>query len=311
MLARVYPTYPKYPNVLKPFNPNSQEKGKLLVFMKHSLILLFFVAHSCIAQEWQAEIGAGVAGYNGDLTKRNFSFKTIGPELNIGFKYSFDNLIILRGDISWAHVKGDDKFNKEELRTRNLRFQTNILEGSLCAEVNLLEPEIFTVYPYLFGGIGVFHFNPYTYDKTNTKRYLQPLGTEGQGLPQYPGRKKYSLTQFSFPMGIGIKFRLNDKYDLAYEIGYRVLTTDYLDDVSTTYVDLEALSLARGPIAAELSSRHDLGFQGVDAVRGNPGVKDWYYFGNFKLIFHLNKVFQTKKKKKDEDSENIAPDSGN
>jgi hypothetical protein len=101
--------------------------------------------------------------------------------------------------------------------------------------------------PYVFVGVAVYHFNPYAYDTTGKKVYLQPLSTEGEGLPQYPGRKEYALTQLAIPFGGGIKFRITDRVVLAYEIGMRKLFTDYLDDVSNTYVSETVLLAAKGP----------------------------------------------------------------
>src|SRR5205085_6237819 len=107
-------------------------------------------------------------------------------------------------------------------------FKSTVLEGSVCAEINLFEPEVYVSYPYVFAGIGVFHFDPYTYDKENKKTYLQPLSTEGQGLPEYPNRKSYKLTQVCLPFGGGWKVNINKRFDLIYEVGFRYLFTDYL-----------------------------------------------------------------------------------
>src|SRR5690606_13448162 len=78
------------------------------------------------------------------------------------------------------------------------------------------------------------------------KVFLKPLSTEGQGLPQYPDRKPYKLTQFAIPFGAGVKFRVSRNTVLAYEVGLRKIFTDYLDDVSTTYVDQATLLQERG-----------------------------------------------------------------
>jgi hypothetical protein len=164
------------------------------------------------------------------------------------------------------------------------------VEANLCLEINLFEPDFFIVYPYAFLGVGVFHFNPYTYDKTGKRTYLQPLGTEGQGLAAYPDRKPYSLTQLCLPVGGGIKINLNKKYDLIYELGGRVLFTDYLDDVSTTYVNMQALMINSRPKAAELAYRQTTApFPNEGDIRGNPKVKDWYFVTGLKLLVRLGR----------------------
>ncbi|MCZ6901097.1 MAG: hypothetical protein O7F74_12745, partial [Bacteroidetes bacterium] len=55
------------------------------------------------------------------------------------------------------------------------------------------------------------------------------------------GVKAYKKFQIAIPVGIGARFRLPSNFDLAFEIGYRHLFTDYLDDVSRGYVDLGIL----------------------------------------------------------------------
>ncbi len=38
------------------------------------------------------------------------------------------------------------------------------------------------------------------------------------------------------PIGVGVKYALNERMNLGFEVVYRYTTTDYLDDVSKTYV---------------------------------------------------------------------------
>jgi len=261
--------------------------------MKSFLVVFMFIANSCFAQQWQAEVMAGISGYNGDLTYQNVSFKTAGPAVNLNVKYLMPgNYILLRAGIGYGMISGNDKNNKDiGLKTRNLNFKTNILEGSLVAEINLLDPDYFEGLPYLFAGVGVFHFNPYTYDKNNKKTFLRPLGTEGQGLAEYPNRKMYSLTQFCIPFGGGWKLKINEKYDVIYELGFRYLFTDYLDDVSSTsYANPQTLLAQRGPTAVELAFRqNDIPAPNEGNIRGNPKVKDWYYMTGVKLLIKLGK----------------------
>ena len=258
--------------------------------MKYCAVVFLFVASSCYGQ-WEADIMVGVSAYKGDLTQKRLMFKTLGPATNINLKYNFDNNFSVRAGIVWGKVTGNDKYNTQpDIHTRNLRFQSQILEGNICIEYNLLEPEIFYAYPYIFGGVGVFHFNPYALDNNGRKTYLQPLSTEGQGLPDYPHRKPYSRTQFCIPFGLGWKMNINSKCDIVYELGYRLLFTDYLDDVSTTYVDPQKLLAARGTKAVEMAARAKSSFrQGEGDQRGNPGVKDWYILNGVKFLFRFGK----------------------
>ncbi len=262
------------------------------MFTKYYFVVLLLISYYCPGQRWQAEIMVGITGYRGDLTQHSVTFKSIGPAVNVNLKYEFDNLIILRGGIGFGKLSADDKNNKDRsLQRRNLNFKSNVIEGSLCVEFNLFDPEFYYNYPYVFTGIGVFHFNPYTNDNENNKTYLQPLGTEGQGLSEYPNRRVYKLTQFCLPIGGGWKMQLNQKWDIVYEMGYRFLTTDYLDDVSTTYADPQTLLLKRGPKTVELAYRRELVPlpTNKEVKRGNPKVKDGYFFSGIKLLIDLGR----------------------
>jgi hypothetical protein len=259
--------------------------------MKRYLVLLLLISHSGIAQRWEAEIMAGVSGYNGDLTEHLFSPKSMGPAAGLNLKYNFNDVFIIRGGFAWGKISANDKNNRQhDLRCRKLNFRTDIMEASLCAEINLLEPDFFIVYPYVMVGLGFFHFDPYTYDKNGHKTRLQPLGTEGQGLAAYPQRKPYSLNQFCLPFGGGFKINLNKRYDLVYEIAGRALFTDYLDDVSTTYVNTNTLMNNSRPKTAELAYRQtDAPYPSEGDIRGNPKVKDWYFITGLKLLIRLGR----------------------
>jgi hypothetical protein len=246
----------------------------------------------CFGQEWQVEIMPAFSGYYGDLTQKLVNLNEYRPAINLNILYHTGNFVDFRGGIAYGRITANDKYNvSPSIIARNLNFTSDIYEANLMLQFNIADPEFFTSYPYAFIGLGVFHFNPFTRDSTGKKVYLQPLGTEGEGLPQYPGRKMYSLYQLCLPMGAGWKWRLNDNWDMAVEFGFRFTFTDYLDDVSTTYPDPAILAAARGSLAAELSYR-GTGNVVVGGQRGNPNNKnDSYFFGGIKFTTSMTHLF--------------------
>ena len=258
--------------------------------MKSTFLLFFlFTAYSSFAQ-WQAEVMVGMSGYSGDLSDSYFAGHTIGLAANANLKYSaFNDRVVFRAGIGYGQIGAKDEKNTDlSLVARNLNFKSSILEGTLIAEFNLANPQENEVYPYVFAGVGAVKFDPYTFDKNNQKTYLQPLGTEGQGLPEYPDRKMYSLTQFCLPFGVGVNVQMNEKFSVVYELGARILFTDYLVDVSTTYPDQEILFAGRGATAAELSNRYTTQNRSYTGVqRGNPTSNDQYYYMGIKLLVNL------------------------
>ncbi len=119
-------------------------------------------------------------------------------------------------------------------------------EAFLSVDYTFLDHTTRRFSPFIYGDVLVFHFNPYTFDDKGNKLYLQHLSTEGQGLADYPDRKVYNLTQKAIGFGGGFKYIINDNVMISLDAGQRKTFTDYIDDVSKTYVDEKKLFAAKG-----------------------------------------------------------------
>lgn len=258
-------------------------------------IFLIFSICSSITINAQLHLGGfvGTANYIGELNDKVYS--RTKPALGVSLNYEVSDRVMLRGGITIGKVEGGDRYSSSDVlkQFRNLSFQSSISEFSLLGELTAFNLYNIKWSPYGFAGLGVYHFNPYTHDATGNKIFLKPLSTEGQGLASYPERKPYSLTQFAIPFGGGIKYNINDDVRIGLEIGMRKLFTDYMDDVSTTYVDEMDLLAAKGQTAVDISYRADevlnnAGYPPKGEIRGNPETKDWYYFSGIHVTFRLN-----------------------
>ena len=139
--------------------------------------------------------------------------------------------------------------------------------------------------PYLFGGGGVYRFEPETLFEGNYIA-LQPIGTEAQGLPLY--EKPYQLTQLNLIFGGGVKYVINDQFTIGLEIGGRKLFTDYLDDVSYTLVNYNDLRENKGDIAAELSYPNWEQLGSPAEYRRGGEYYDWYFIGSLTLSYFIS-----------------------
>ncbi len=224
----------------------------------------------------------------------------------IGWRINFTsgNLSGTDADVLYVN-KADNAYTRYK---RNLDFRTKITEGSLQVELYPFKWINYTkkinrssIQPYVLGGVGVFHFNPEGsyFDgiaQENVWVALQPLHTEGQGFPEYPDRKNYKLTQLNILYGGGISFQLGLKSKIAAEFIGRKLFTDYLDDVSTTFIDKNAftrnLSAEDADIAKAIFNKSNLiepgSVYGTNDQRGNPKNKDAYFSFGLKLSFQIN-----------------------
>jgi opacity protein-like surface antigen len=247
-----------------------------------ALFLLF--QFTTQAQKLHADIYAGVSNYQGDLQAKKFTFNDAAPAFGAGLSYDITNRFIVRGVASYMRITGKDEpgVPQYDVFNRNVNFRSRVLEAQLALEYNIFDIEERGYTPYVFAGVAAFHFSPYTFDLSGNKDYLRPLGTEGQGLPEYPEKKFYKNKQISIPFGGGVKFQLTENLQMGLEVSLRKTFTDYLDDVSGTYADSTILATARGPQAAYLAYRGSEIKEGAvypvaGFIRGNPKSKDWYY----------------------------------
>jgi len=262
--------------------------------MKKFLWAVLFIPVGSIAQQLHISVRGGFSGYQGDLQSKQIALNQSNFGFGLGLKYDLNPHWSVRTEFNSGKIEADDKKNDPNLQLRNLSFQSKIVEGNLLLEYSLFNLSERKFTPYAFAGLAVFHFDPYAYDTLGNKIFLKPLSTEGQGLPQYPNRKEYKLTQMAIPMGVGFRYKVADNITLGYELGIRKTFTDYLDDLSTTYVDELVLAQERGLKAVEMAFRggelkNSTASYPLDGeLRGGSQFKDWYYFHGITLTVGLN-----------------------
>lgn len=273
-------------------------------------LFLFLVASAANAQTYFGEqrlgevgLAIGAGHYFGDLnTRANIN----RPKLSAGAFYikQFNNYIGLKLAVNYAFLGYSDIYSKNETqKRRNLSFNSNVWEASLSGQFNFfhynpgVEGNNFT--PYVSLGIGAFSYDPYAYLQ-GTKYFLRPLGTEGQNSTQYPTRKPYGTVAACFPLAVGFKFGLTPGTNAFFEVGYRFTTTDYLDDVSTTYVGDEPFYYAGTSSVVNIDGTinpayllADRSYETGDRIgikdrqRGNSQQKDAYVLAQVGVSFNL------------------------
>src|SRR5690242_6200154 len=203
--------------------------------MKKWLPIFFLIPFTATAQNFHFSARLGLANYQGDLSVHSLSLSQAKLMGSLGAQYDLTEHLTARSYFTLTSLKADDKKGTASMQQRNLNFQTKLFDWELTAQYNLFSLNDHWWTPYLFAGIGLYHYNPYTKDESGKKVFLKPLGTEGQGFR--PGITDYKLTGFSLPLGMGFSYALNEDMRLGLEFGYRKIFTDYLDDVSNSYAD--------------------------------------------------------------------------
>ena len=245
------------------------------------IVLPVLFSYSAFSQQ-SADLGVlGGAGYYvGDLNPGH-PFRMPKPAFGLLYRYNINTRVAVRAHGIYGKVAGDDAVS-EANTARNLNFESKIYEGGFQVEVNFFDyfvgSEKNRITPYIFGGINIFFFEPFGM-VDDTLVALQPLKTEGQGRDFRP--VPYKLHAISYPLGLGVKYNLTKQIAVGAEWGMRKTTTDYLDDVSTTYYlnqgdpgfvlpDGITSQMAK---ASDPFQTHNEGMQ-----RGNSRDTDWYSF---------------------------------
>ena len=291
--------------------------------------------------------GINALNYFGDLAPVNRAASTdlsfTRPGIGIQWGYKFLPAVAARATFNWGILRGDD-FSADPADevasaryTRNLSFRNNIKELTVGAE--------FYVFPnyrgarlrppfnaYIFVGIGGFHHEPQGLvpdqdyqsgsgvpDQAGEWVNLRKLGTEGQFIDGVGVDEEYSPWQLLVPLGIGgvVAFP-GTNFSIGIELGYRLIFTDYLDDVSTNYVSLDQFT---DPTARILSDRSaeavaavsgetrdlsginvetrnlggvdynvavDIGAGQEGSIRGNPDNDDLYFITQIRVTYILS-----------------------
>lgn len=276
-------------------------KKYLLLFILGMLVVLNYVnaQYQSTVQEGEFGISAGAAHYFGDLNTRA-NINRPKPALGIFFRKQFGNYIALRVSAHYAQLGYSDIYSTNEFqKRRNLSFNSNILELAVQGDFNFFKFVPGDPYnrftPYITLGAGVFSYDPYAY-LGGKQVFLRPLGTEGQGYSQYPDRKPYGTMAICVPFGVGVKYNLTERVNIGFEIVHRFTNTDYLDDVSSTFVDpsiFPKLPDGSASVAEVLQDRsyetgEPIGFvNGTVRQRGYPKQKDQYIMAELTFSFNL------------------------
>jgi Domain of unknown function (DUF6089) len=239
----------------------------------------------------------------GKNTTKDINWKNTKFSGSISLTAMYMDAVGLRLEGTFGQVQGYDSILKSVAKStngryeRNLSFRSNISEFSAVIECHPLNWRKFDydrspsrISPYFFVGIGLFSFNPQA--KLNGAWVdLQPLRTEGQGFKEYPDRKPYKLNQMNIPYGLGVRYELSQLFVARFEIVNRKLFTDYLDDVSSLYIDpahfYTNLNANQAALAQQLADRQgELNPAHVTSpgdIRGDSKDNDSYFSFQFKI----------------------------
>ncbi len=231
------------------------------------------------AQRYEIGVSAGGTNYLGDLSPRLVA-KNARESAGFFLKKNMTQYWSFRLGYTYAKIIGsDDAVYTQNLR--NLSFYNNLNEFAAIFEFNF-KPYAIGNLPnketfYVMHGIAFTMHSPKAEYGGNTYA-LRTLKTEG---------KSYMPFTIAIPFGMGYKLNLNQTWILAPEIGFRMTFTDYLDDVSGVYPDLNGMSRIAAHMSDRSVERSDVPLSSLNKQRGDVNPVDWYAIAGIHLSYRI------------------------
>ncbi len=232
---------------------------------------------------WDFGVHLGGANYLGEMggtdqPRRDFvwDMKLAQTRWAVGgfARRKINRLISVNTGLLYLRVQGADELSTyRPRRGRNLNFRNDMLEWYLRPEFTIFQDNDlggrgryrldFRLFGYV--GIAAYYSSPKGQINREGEFYaLRPLRTE---------LVDYSSIGVSVPVGLGFHFTKRRRHRFGMDIGWRTTFSDYLDDVSTTYKDPDALPDGRNGVAFDLYDQRPA--LGLD----NPDVPSIYNYG--------------------------------
>lgn len=293
-----------------PLLVSTQKKNSIKTFIFIAFALSTLVCHAQPSnfntqRNWsiskkELSFGGGVTQFAGDLGGVNklssnyrisdLTWPSTGWNIQTGYRYRFHPYYATKSRIEAGQLRGNDALKTTAFQqARNLHFRSFYIELSQRFECIVLARERlgctrFSIpgrsrkfyQLYVYAGAGLLYFNPQA-KYNGTWVDLQPLKTEGQGLPDGP--KPYKRLTASVPLGLGFQFEIKRFWRMGVELEYTPTFSDYLDDVGGVYYDESVLAAQIGQVSADLSNpsaQHQDWFQ-TGMNRGNARSFDSYF----------------------------------
>jgi hypothetical protein len=225
---------------------------KKIVFL-FCLILMLASNESTAQYRWDYGLKVGASNYLGDiggkyLPRRDFvvDMHLNSTRMSAGAyaRYKVNKRLAFSANFDWIRITDRDAYTiYAPRRARNANFRNDLLELGGRAEVTIwydndvgnkgyYNPD-FKV--FLFAGLAGYSSNPKGQIYNNGEvQYggewfeLRDWKTEGQ-------KESYAKYGLAIPAGIGAYFTYNKKWRVQWDLSWRTVFTDYLDDISTVY----------------------------------------------------------------------------
>jgi hypothetical protein len=185
-------------------------RATIVFFFLSALVSL--PAFSQLSQRSEVGAGLGTFNYTGDLT-RTYNITQSKFAATVFYRANISKVISFRTSLTGGKIGATEKPIDAFAAKRAASFNLFLLEASTVFEYHFLnwrdDVRRLRFTPYLFAGMGLFGIS----------------GNQSKNAP-------YSNVQMAIPFGGGMKYVINPKYYLSFEVGIRKTFFDYLDNIS-------------------------------------------------------------------------------
>lgn len=227
---------------------------------------------------WSIGVALNGMNYFGDIvpktSRTNFDPAETKPEFAFFVTRRIWPNISFRGSLAYGALTGNDykaadgeNFAKDfsasseglvdqDFRLfRNQHFRNRIAEVSGTVIIDFIQnrgmyfrrPD--KPIPYVFFGFALGVQNPKAQiplESTIDEAYNEPVGTLAEPEGEWVSLRKYNIGEakpgplfVAIPFGLGVRYKLSKKVDIAFEAGFRYTFTDLLDGVSGNYIEID------------------------------------------------------------------------
>lgn len=217
------------------------------------VIALLIVSITGFSQRWklkryEALFGVGSTNIYGDIggtadVNNLYGLKDIKIgetrySLFVGARYRIQKDLSVRFNLIYGKGIGSD--NQSKNIERGYSFSTNIVEPSFQLEYSFLSEERNVAISKLYNRRGMVNnftlLSAYGFAGVGGVMYFPKLDFHGNAPNlKYETVTGYSKFSVAFPIGIGVKYSIDQNWSIGFEFGKRFTLTDYMDGISTVF----------------------------------------------------------------------------
>jgi hypothetical protein len=227
-------------------------------------------------RRYELDVYAAMVAFHGDIGKANENlanmFNGLRPSIGITPRFFAAENLAVSLDLAWVMYGGKD--DEVSSHKRYYSFTTNAFSHGIRGEYFIMgtrRPSFSSavynrrgmvnnynkLFLYLYGGVaGVL-----------SKSHVKDLNNGGEEPINNPGYNNNWVYSAVFPVGAGMKFSLDPRWSIGFELGYNYSLSDYLDGYASEWSE-------------HMDSYYTLSVKGILKIRndrnGRPILKKLY-----------------------------------